>query len=45
MRFCEFVDSALDSTNPQNPHKKHKTDGCVVWLIGVGKGEKALLLG
>ena len=22
VRFCKFVDSALDSTNPQNPHKK-----------------------
>ena len=31
------MDSALDSTNPQNPHKKHKMDGCVVWLIEVGK--------
>ena len=27
------MDSALDSTNPQNPHKKYKMDGCVVWLI------------
>ena len=38
------MDSALDSTNPQNPHKKHKTDGCVVWWIGVGKVERTLLL-
>ena len=38
------MDSALDSTNPQNPHKKHKMDGCVVWLIEVSKGERILLL-
>ena len=42
-RFCEFVDSALDSTNPQNPHKKHKIGGCVVRLIGVGKEGRILL--
>ena len=41
--FCKFVDSALDSTNPQNPHKKHKMDGCVVLLFGVGKRERTLL--
>ena len=38
------MDSALDSTNPQNPHKKHKMDGCVVWRIGVGKVGRTLLL-
>ena len=38
------MDSALDSTNPQNPHKKHKMDGCVVWLIEVSKRERILLL-
>ena len=40
--FCEFVNSALD-TNPQNLHKKHKMDSCVVWLIGVGKVGRILL--
>ena len=39
VRFCKFVDSALDSTNPQNSHKKHKIGGCVVWWIGVGQGK------
>ena len=41
--FCKFVDSALDSTNPQNPHKKHKMDGRIVWLIRVGKVKRILL--
>ena len=38
------MNSALDSTNPQNPHRKHKADGCIVWLIGVGKVKRTLLL-
>ena len=36
------MDSASDSTNPQNPHKKNKMDGCVVWLIEVGKEREGL---
>ena len=39
-----WAESALDSTNPQNPHKKHKMDVCVVWWIRVGKREGILLL-